>query len=188
MGKNLDNKKGLFREQVAVEKKKYTKDDLTLRSDEVFSVLEITGQFRDASIILIYNSMADEVATANFIDRWKNEKKFYLPVVVNDEIRFCLLEEQTEYKTSKIGVDEPISKNYFTDYHKVDLIIVPGVAFDRKCNRLGRGKGYYDRFLSQHKDLFKIGICFEFQLFDEIPCSLDDVKMDMLVSENDLIW
>ena len=188
MEKNLESKKNILRKQIAAEKKKHIIEDLNFRSEEVFSVLEITGQFRDASNICIYNSMTDEVATANFIEKWKNEKKFYLPTVVDDEIKFSLFHVKTEYRTSKIGVSEPISKNYLSDYKLVDLIIVPGVAFDRKCNRMGRGKGYYDRFLSQHRDMFKIGICFEFQLFDDIPNNQDDVKMDMLVSENDLIW
>ena len=81
---------------------------------------------------------------------------------------------------------EPVGEN-FMNYNKVDLIIIPGVAFDRKKNRMGRGKGYYDRFLSKMKAP-KMGICFEFQLFDDIPNDENDVKMDYIVSENELIW
>lgn len=61
------------------------------------------------------------------------------------------------------------------------------MAFDRKMNRMGRGKAYYDRFLPKVK-VPKLGICFEFQLFDEIPADRNDVKMDYIVSENELIW
>jgi 5-formyltetrahydrofolate cyclo-ligase len=64
---------------------------------------------------------------------------------------------------------------------------VPGIAFDRKMNRLGRGKGYYDRFLSKISAP-KIGICFDFQLLDKIPAESTDIKMDYIVSENELIW
>lgn len=188
MKKQLDNKKSVLREKIALEKKKYSIDELLFKSDEVFDVLEVTGQFRDASTILIYNAMSDEVSTKNFIDKWKNEKQFYLPIVVDDEIKFCALEDGITFKKSKIGVEEPISTNYFTHYNKVDMIIVPGVAFDRQCNRLGRGKGYYDRFFAQHSKLLKVGVCFDFQLMDSIPSNDLDIKMDMLVSENDLIW
>ena len=63
-----------------------------------------------------------------------------------------------------------------------DLIIVPGVAFDRHGNRIGRGKGYYDRFLCQHLDVKRIGICFDFQLVDEVPTDPLDIKMDEVIS------
>lgn len=187
MEKQSDRKSKL-RFEIGKLKKQYSAEELESKSDEVFSVLEITGQFRDASHILVYNAMADEVATLQFIDRWKAEKTFYLPVVSGDEIRFCILDERTQFVKSKIGVDEPMSNHFCTDYWKIDMAIIPGVAFDRKGNRLGRGKGYYDRFLSAHKNLFKVGVCFDFQLLDSIPADGRDVKMDMLVSENDLIW
>lgn len=182
----LKKQKDTLRLQIAAHKKEYTVEDLLFKSEEVFSVLEITGQFRDASTIFIYNAMPDEVSTAAFIDRWKHEKNFYLPVVSGDHLVFRKLEENTKFKQSVIGVFEPVGED-FTDFRKVDMVIVPGVAFDRRCNRLGRGKGYYDKFLSKIKAL-KVGVCFDFQLLDQIPADERDVKMDMLVSENDLIW
>ncbi|MCF0205812.1 MAG: 5-formyltetrahydrofolate cyclo-ligase, partial [Bacteroidales bacterium] len=63
-----------------------------------------------------------------------------------------------------------------------DLIIVPGVAFDRNGNRLGRGRGYYDRFLCKYPKVEKIGICFDFQLLEEIPTEPTDIRMDKVVS------
>ncbi|HQG08910.1 MAG TPA: 5-formyltetrahydrofolate cyclo-ligase, partial [Dysgonamonadaceae bacterium] len=74
----------------------------------------------------------------------------------------------------------------FVDFDSIDLIIVPGVAFDRKLNRLGRGKGYYDRLLSQLKSP-KIGICFDFQLLESIPVEDWDIKMDMIVAQNEIV-
>ena len=175
-----------LRQEIVNQKKKYSSEDLFCKSEEVFSVLELTGQFNDASNIFIYNSMQDEVSTSAFIDKWKHKKNFYLPVVSGNKMVFRKLVENTQFVKSKIGVDEPVGED-FTDYKKVDMIIVPGVAFDRHCNRLGRGKGYYDEFLSKMKAL-KVGVCFDFQLLDKIPANDADIKMDMLVSENDLIW
>lgn len=186
MKPELKAKKNNLRQEIAKTKKQLSADDLLTRSDEVFSVLEITGQFRDAKNIFIYNSMADEVSTSAFIEKWKSEKQFYLPVVTANGMVFRLLNSETQFEKSAIGVNEPLGAD-FTDYNKVDLIVVPGVAFDRKCNRLGRGKGYYDNFLPKLKAL-KVGVCFDFQLFDQIPADDKDIKMDMIVSENDLIW
>lgn len=180
-------KKQKLRQEIAQQKKKYSTEDLLCMSEEVFSVLEITGQFNDASTIFIYNSMADEVSTAAFLEKWKHKKDFYLPVVSSDNrLVFRKLDSDTKFKRSPIGVEEPIGED-FTDYKKIDMIIVPGVAFDRHCNRLGRGRGYYDQFLSKIKAL-KVGVCFDFQLLDNIPAEENDIKMDMIVSENDLIW
>src|SRR5699024_1572245 len=114
--------------------------------------------------VCIYNSMRDEVSTQSFIDRWKTEKEFFLPVVESDQIVLRKLTDQVQFVKSKIGVYEPIGDN-FIDYDKLDIVIVPGVTFDRKCNRIGRGRAYYDRFLPKTKAT-KIGVCFEFQLLD----------------------
>lgn len=181
---NQDKEK--LRRYIAQQKNTYTTEDLLHKSEEIFAVLEITGQFRDAQHIFIYNAMAGEVATSGFIEKWRHEKKFYQPVVVRNDLVFRRIDQNTQYTQSKIGVKEPLGEN-FTEIKKVDLIIVPGLAFDRTGNRLGRGKGYYDRFLATTKAL-KVGVCFDFQLIESLPHNNSDVKMDMIVSENDLIW
>jgi 5-formyltetrahydrofolate cyclo-ligase len=183
---NTSKAKDKIRKDLAVLKNAYTQQNLLKMSEEVFSVLEITGIFSEASHICIYNSMRDEVHTHEFIKKWMPEKVFYLPAIVNNTIVLRKIDTNTVFEKSSIGVDEPIGEN-FMNYAKIDLAIVPGLAFDRKGNRLGRGKGYYDQFLPKIKAP-KIGVCFDFQLIDQVPIDEWDVKMDMLVSENDLIW
>lgn len=175
-----------IRKEITARKKQYKQEDLLRMSEEVFSVLEITGVFREAAHICIYNAMHDEVATRPFIDRWADKKCFYLPVIENDNIVLRKFGKDLIFRKSYLGVHEPVCEN-FTDYKKIDLIIVPGVAFDRKFNRLGRGGGYYDKFLPQLKAP-KAGICFDFQLLDILPVEKQDIKMDMIISENELIW
>ena len=80
----------------------------------------------------------------------------------------------------KSAIPEPVGR-LFTDLNKIDVILVPGVAFDRTLNRLGRGKGFYDKILSQTKAC-KIGICFDFQLLDRIPTEVHDVRMTQVIS------
>jgi 5-formyltetrahydrofolate cyclo-ligase len=183
---NIQQVKDKLRKEISVFKKKYTSDELYNRSQEVFSVLELTGIFQESRTIFIYNSLGDEVQTFDFIRKWNSGKDFYLPVIEKDEMVFRRYASNTCFQQSTFGIMEPVGDNY-TDYKKVDLIIIPGVAFDRKMNRMGRGKAYYDRFLPKLKAP-KLGICFEFQLFDEIPADKNDVKMDYIVSENELIW
>lgn len=184
--KNIIQEKAKVRRGVSILKKNYSSEELYSRSEEVLSVLEITGVFQEAKTIFIYNSLSDEVQTSDFIRRWSDKKDFCLPVVTGDDIVFRRCTPSTDYQQSALGVFEPMGDN-FTDLDKVDLIVVPGVAFDRKMNRLGRGKGYYDRFLSK-LSAPKAGICFDFQLFDNIPNEPNDIKMDYIISENELIW
>lgn len=183
---NIQEDKNRLRKKISSIKNEYNKEELERRSQEVLDVLELTGVFQSAKTIFIYNSMEDEVKTSDFIRKWEKEKDFYTPVVKGDEIIFRQCNINTQLKESSFGIQEPIGEN-FSDYSKVDLIIVPGLAFDRKKNRMGRGKGYYDRFLPK-LTAPKMGICFEFQLFDTIPSDKNDIKMDYIVSENEFIW
>lgn len=182
-----NNEKQNIRNHIQKLKAEYTPSDLELMSDEVFSVVEITGYFQNAKTIFLYNSLSDEVATQSFIQKWHKEKQIYLPVVVGDNIEFRKYNPDIEFTRSSYGIGEQPEGEIFNSGQKVDLVIVPGVAFDRHLNRLGRGKGFYDRFLSSTKAT-KMGVCFDFQLLDKVPTDQNDIKMDTLVSENDFIW
>ena len=89
-------------------------------------------------------------------------------------------------KTGVFGILEPSEDCEAVPESEIDLIIVPGVAFDRQLNRMGRGKGYYDRLLSTLQAP-KIGICFDFQLQDTVPTESFDKKMDMIITEKEII-
>ena len=78
------------------------------------------------------------------------------------------------------GILEPATGSLFTDYDRIDLAVVPGMAFDRKGNRLGRGKGFYDRLLPLLKAP-KAGICFPFQLVEAVPVEPFDTPMDYVI-------
>ena len=87
---------------------------------------------------------------------------------------------KADLQEGAFGIMEPCGE-LFTDYEAIDVAIIPGMAFDRHGNRLGRGKGYYDRFLPLLPTrVFKIGVCFPFQLLDDIPMEEHDIKMDVV--------
>lgn len=186
MGKPDFSDKNKIRQQIVDKRKFYTPAQLQTMSDEVMEVVELSGAFQDAKNIFLYYGCNREVETKRFIDKWANEKNFYLPVVVGDDMVLRKYSAQTTFKMSNFGILEPEGED-FTDYKKLNLAIVPGLAFDRKMNRLGYGKGYYDRFFKS-VNVSKLGVCFDFQLFDNLPSENHDVKMDVLISENELIW
>ena len=92
------------------------------------------------------------------------------------------LEAHPAFRAATYGIEEPTGE-LFTDYADIDFIVVPGVAFDRNGNRLGRGKGYYDRLLPRIPSAYKAGICFPFQLVEEVPAEPFDIRMDEIITQ-----
>ncbi len=136
--------------------------------------------YKKAKVIALYKSMKDEVDTNFLISNSLKEKKVLLPRIINNQIHFIVINKNTLYEKSNIGVLEPLGEEYCGN---IDLIIVPGIAFDKNLNRLGFGMGYYDKYLS-NIDIYKIGICFDNQIVELVPTNDLDIKMDMIISEN----
>lgn len=167
-------------------KKSFSKTTLQETSAKIMQRLEETDLFRQASCIALYHAIPGEVQTAEFIEKWYEEKKLLLPVIEGNDLRLLLYTGKDAVKAGVFGILEPTEESQSVAEEEIDLIIVPGVAFDRRHNRLGRGKGYYDRLLSTLKAP-KIGICYDFQLLDTIPVESFDKKMDIIVTEKEII-
>jgi len=152
------------------------------RSAVIFSKLEKNEAFRKAACIMLYWSMEDEVQTREFVIKWAAHKEIILPSVQNDVLVLRKFNGIQNLKTGeKYGIQEPEGED-FNDFEKIELVIVPGIAFDKENNRMGRGKAYYDKLLIQMK-AYKIALCFDFQLFDKIPADAYDVKMDEVITD-----
>lgn len=152
-------------------------------AQRIFEQLEARPEFINATHILIYHSLPDEVETREFITRWQNDKELFLPVVKGEQLvikRYC----KDNLTAGMYGIMEPSGNEYPPEL--IDLVIVPGIAFDRKRNRLGRGKGYYDRLLNGHKCL-KAGIAYSCQIIPELPAEPHDIKMDIIITPDEII-
>ena len=173
--------KQALRQHVRDISKQYPEPLLKERSKDIIARIEAGDAFRRAINILVYWSMPGEVFTHDFIQRWYENKRILLPCVRSEDLIIKTFKGRDRMVTgSAFGIAEPDTED-FLSLHQIDLVIVPGLAFDRHMNRLGRGKGYYDRLLT-HMSAHKLGVCFDFQLFDEIPTGHTDVKMDDLIS------
>lgn len=178
-------KKKLLRKKVASVKQSYSRKELDAFSEEVICTLELTELFQKAKVVCVYYSMQDEVDTRELIKKYAEQKQFVLPVVNNNELILKKYVSEANLSVSTYGIKEPEGE-IFSDYDAIDLVIVPGVAFDRALNRMGRGKGFYDNLLPKIK-ASKVAVCFDFQLFNEIPAAQRDIKMNMIVCENEII-
>ena len=168
-----------LRANIKILKKQHTKEQLLEQSEIILSKLEQHPDFKNAHIVMIYSALPDEVQTQAFLEKWRHNKKIILPTVVGDDIIPVELAKNTGFAVGDFNILEPQNEPYTGDY---DLIVVPGVAFDRNGNRIGRGRGYYDRFLCKHLNVKRIGICFDFQLVDEVPTEPNDIRMNEVIS------
>lgn len=153
-------------------------------AEEVFQRLEKTAAFLMAENVLMYHSLPDELSTHAFLKKWGGKKHFYLPRVngVNLDI---LPYDESRLELGSFHIEEPTGADT-VDPSEIEVIVVPAVAYDRRGNRLGRGKGFYDRLLAEAKAT-KIGVGYEFQLMDELPAEEHDVPMDIIITQNTTI-
>jgi len=162
-----------------------------------FQTLEL---FRQAKTLGVYMPLPDEVDISPLFPSFAKasegrqtlEKTFYIPVFGEASQRpstlrgggYHLAELTPELKTGKFGIPEPVNPVFAPE--ELDLIIVPGVAFDRAGHRIGRGGGFYDRLLPQYRAV-RVGICFDFQCLEKIPAEPHDCNVDLLVTESQIL-
>ena len=175
--------KQALRKDMASRKKEYSRITLCELSDKIMDRLEQTELFQAASCIARYHAIPGEVQTAGFIEKWYQKKKLLLPLIVGDDLRLLLYEGPESLKPGPFGILEPKADGIEVPKNEIDLIIVPGVAFDKDKNRMGRGRGFYDRLLST-LNAPKVGICFGFQMIPQVPVEPLDKKMDYVITED----
>lgn len=174
-------KKDDIRRGIKARKTLLSEEEKLTAAERVFALLEQTADFMLADRILMYHSLPDELSTRAFISKWHDRKHFYLPRVngVNLEI---LPYDESRVALGSFHIEEPIG-NDTADISDMEMIVVPAVAYDRAGNRVGRGKGYYDRLLAGSRAR-KVGVAYDFQLVDEIDADPHDVCVDVIITEN----
>jgi 5-formyltetrahydrofolate cyclo-ligase len=140
--------------------------------------------------LMVYASKPLEVDTKvlirNLISRGKT---VIVPIIEKDTktLRLSYLKDPEVLQESTFHVPEPVGCELPARASEIKAVIIPMLAFDKKGNRLGYGAGYYDRFLSSHPHLTRIGIAFSCQEIEEIPADANDARMDMIVTDSSTI-
>jgi 5-formyltetrahydrofolate cyclo-ligase len=159
-------------------KKAHTGQELKEMSVSLCRRIMSGMHWQNAGTVLLYHALPDEVDTQLLLDdALLSGKRVLLPKVNGDDLVLCEYTGPDSLTTGAYGILEPNGTSSMYGGTEIDLAIIPGMAFDRHGHRLGRGKGYYDRLLSGLK-VYKMGICFPFQLLDYLPCEEHDVMMD----------
>ena len=155
---------------------------LPKQAADVIERLERHPLFQQAERVLLFHSLKDEVDTHDLIERYKGKKTIILPTVVGDELELHLYDPSSTTYEGAFHIQEssgPIVPE--SEYGSIDLAIIPGVAFDPQGNRLGRGKGYYDRLLPK-LTCHTIGICYPHQLISHVPHEPHDIPVNEVLS------
>ena len=157
-----------------------TPEEVAADSARIISPIEQMSAFRDAKTVLIYYPVHNEVDLRPLLAKYGDQKTFLFPVTHRHSMEVRPYDGEDMMRRGRYGVPEPQTKTY---KGHIDVIFVPGVVFDQHCHRIGRGAGYYDKFLSKQHLAKKIGVCYAFQLKKHtIPHSLHDHKMDRVVT------
>lgn len=158
-----------------------------LKARQIADKLYCLPVFVKAKTVLFYASLPGEVETFAMMQQAKQlGKTVALPVISKDHKNMVatLIESLEELNKGPYGILEPNVKiGKALDVSCIDAVIVPGLAFDAKNNRLGRGAGYYDRFLSSlDESTHTIGVAFDFQIVPSLPVEPHDVALDCVLS------
>ncbi len=201
----LNEEKKIIRKRIINLIKSRTEEELESFSIKISENAAALDAWRESDCILTFLSMKGEFNTEHLISRAQSEGKcIAVPRMEGKHINFYKifnpdaginLDIYSDMVVNKFGIREPaddLSRVYPGDYPgNKFLIVVPGLAFDREKNRLGKGGGYYDRYIAElqrsGKNYTLTGMCFEFQLIKKIPSGIFDKRVDIIVTEDEVV-
>ena len=162
------------------------KEEIIGKSRKITDKLFNLEQYKKSKTVMFFVSFNSEVHTHEMIKNALGKKTLVVPKVEQHEIEPSLIIDFDNLMPSKLGILEPIEAMKIA-YKNIDLVLVPGIVFDMEGHRIGYGFGYYDKFLRKVPKAVKIGLCFDFQVVDEIPKEQHDVPVDFIVTEKRVV-
>lgn len=179
-----------FRQEILKKRKLLSGMEVKKRSEQIINNLTKLSEYKKARSVLFYVSFNNEVETHDIIKRTleNKDKQIIVPFFKDDKgISLSILKDFSDLVEKKFGILEPRPEKIIElRKDRFDLVIIPGIVFDKEGYRIGYGNGYYDRFLSGLKTL-KVGLCYDFQLVEKIPKEKHDIPVDMIITEKVVI-
>ncbi len=180
------NKKDI-REKLLDMRRSLTSKYIEEASEQIFSRLHEMDEVKNAQNVMVYSNFENEVKTAN-LTGWLlfSGKNVFLPTVQSKEM-YAVNIKNAALELSGFGIAQPkLQGAHIIEPEKLDLIIVPGIAFDREKYRLGFGGGYYDRFLPGTRAC-RIALAYDFQITKALPHEEHDQRMDYIVTPEETV-
>ena len=153
------------------------------KSHVITETLTKLPEYRNAERIMAYADYNHEVITRYMIEQaWKDGKEVAVPKVFGKDMIFYKLKDFTQLESGYFGIPEPREDGETVSWEDA-MMIMPGVAFDEKCDRVGYGGGFYDRFLEKHPGICRVAVGFSFQILPEVPTEPTDIRPQVVVTE-----
>lgn len=180
--------KNALRAQMKQQRRALTLNDIAEKSCSIISQFLSLEQYLSASCVMVYLSAFHEPDTAALIHHALSNNKRVVVPITHIDTHTLTLSYLTDYRSLRKGAYHILEPVHIipASTQDIDIITIPGLAFDRRGNRLGFGAGYYDRLLSETTAL-KIGLCYDFQLVDALAAEKHDIPMDMLITETKIL-
>jgi len=187
---DIQEQKNILRRELLQKIRSYSPEELARRSKNVTQNLKTLPQYKQANCIMFYYPLETEVNLLGTIREALRQKRVCFPVIDlknGDLIPYEINDLNKDFATGPWGITQPSKERARkTELQDIDLVVVPGVAFDKTKNRLGRGKGFYDKFLQKlGGKTANVGIAFDFQVIRHVPSYPHKYeKVDALVTES----
>ena len=176
--RKLQLAKNKMRELLVQRRRVMSAQDCQMYSQQILDQLEKMTCFCEAKTVLLYYPIQNEVNVLPLVKKYKHEKTLLFPVSHRHGMTVHPYAGNKNMHRGKFGIPEPTTPAYEGE---IDLVIVPAVAFDAKGRRLGRGGGYYDRFIKKLTHAVLVGVGYDFQLVDEVPAARHDQRVHRII-------
>ncbi len=186
---DLQIKKDEIRKQILEKRSNLSLEEVDKKSELIIE--NLTPYLKNAQNIMIFTDMKNEVRITKLIELYP-EKNFFISKIVNSKNREMKINKynENELVLHKFGYYESSSDDFY-DEKILDIVIVPALAFDSSKNRIGFGGGYYDTFLNKvrekNKNTLFIGVCYDFQMIEEVPIEEHDITLDLVINESEVL-
>ena len=186
---DLQIKKDEIRKQILEKRSNLSLEEVDKKSELI--IKNLTPYLKNAQNIMIFTDMKNEVRITKLIELYP-EKNFFISKIVNSKNREMKINKynENELVLHKFGYYESSSDDFY-DEKILDIVIVPALAFDFSKNRIGFGGGYYDTFLNKvrgkNKNTLFIGVCYDFQMIEEVPIEGHDITLDLVINESEVL-
>ena len=174
------DKKALRRE-IREQKRAMTEEEIVSRSEKLGQLFAQSEAYRNAKTIYGYLPYNQEVRTVPMLEQALREgKRVAVPKIYGDTMKFLYLDDLSRVEKNEMGIPEPVADTPVAD-DRTALVLMPGLAFTKRGDRMGYGGGFYDRFLAEEPDHPTLALCYDFQMVDSLPTEEFDIPVDTVL-------
>lgn len=173
--------KTALRRMIREQKRAMTEEEILRRSEKLLELFVSSDAYKNAKTVYGYLPYNQEVRTVPMLEQaLRDGKQVAVPKIYGDTMRFISMEDLSATEKNSMGIPEPIADGPVAE-DKTALVLMPGLAFTRKGDRMGYGGGFYDRFLAAEPEHPTLALCYDFQILESLPTEEFDIPVDTVL-------